>query len=550
MSSDSAPQTAPNNLPSDSTNPNPFSTQSPAQTVPQSAHFQSANFTQFPNDPFSDAARTLFSAQPGSDNAPDPFNDAIDLTDQLSLRRPLDAVKFLLKHCLINQMDPELFIRLKQRAFTVPHAVEQLIKEDAYFKCLLLQLYAVLQVQTGLDMRAAIADFRSDAIAPQTSADELADLILIYCVYRAGSLHDVNVPVSVVSRLQEVTEIVFRTPRCDLLRLVQQCRDGIARYENSGLLTGASLDDSPGQLFLMDTDIRPKFIHILVTCVSLYLTSNTALLVDISLLTSRLLVGGIQSHILKQSAVDGCLERVEDWLARRRPIEQDLKSACLMIGKLQDFPGENILITDAINHALHPVFSETLRLVIRLNGVPRNLLTWNRFESLMADAQLQHDADPDTVVSQLSSFQSPVVLPIYPGKEYEGLQALAQLGHQLPAASAHKQVENIPVDLSKFPPPPGSFPEDTKGCFDVAITCRECPRKFLFTATEQEFYIRTMEGPHFPVRCKPCRHHKKMRNDDPLSVSSQSAQPGNTSAGLVIGHDAWNEFSDGDDFKF
>ena len=120
----------------------------------------------------------------------------------------------------------------------------------------------------------------------------------------------------------------------------------------------------------------------------------------------------------------------------------------------------------------------------------------------------------------------------------------------MPAASAHKQVENIPVDLSKFPPPPGSFPKDTKGCFDVAITCRECPRKFLFTATEQEFYIRTMEGPHFPVRCKPCRHHKKMRNDDPLSVNSQSAQPGNTSAGLVIGHDAWNEFADGDDFKF
>ena len=41
-----------------------------------------------------------------------------------------------------------------------------------------------------------------------------------------------------------------------------------------------------------------------------------------------------------------------------------------------------------------------------------------------------------------------------------------------------------------------------------------------------------------------------MRNDDPLSVNSQSAQPGNPSAGLVIGHDAWNEFADGDDFKF
>ena len=98
-------------------------------------------------------------------------------------------------------MDPELFIRLKQCAFTAPNAVEELIKEDAYFKCLLLQLYTVLQVQTGLDMRAAIYDFRSDAIAPPTPADELADSILIYCVYRAGSLHDVNIPVSIDNRL-------------------------------------------------------------------------------------------------------------------------------------------------------------------------------------------------------------------------------------------------------------------------------------------------------------------------------------------------------------
>ena len=551
MSSDQSPPTTTHNVPSDPTESHPSSAPPPAQTVPQSAHFRSANFTQFPNDPFSDAARNLFSAQPGSDDAPDPFSDSIDLTDQLSLRRPLDAVKFLLKHCLINQMDPELFSRLKQRAFTVPHAVEQLVKEDAYFKCLLLQLYAALQVQTGLDMRAALSDFRSDAIAPQTSADELADLILIYCVYRAGSLHDVSVPVSVVSRLQEITEIVFRTPRCDLLRLVQQCRDGIARYENSGLLTGASLDDSPGQFFLMDTDIRPKFIHILVTCVSLYLTSNTALLVDIPLLISRLLVGEIQSHVLKQATIGGCLERVEDWLARRRLIEQDLKSACLMIGKLQDFPGESILIADAINHALHPVFSETLRLVIRLNGVPRNLLTWSGFESLMADAQLQHDADPDTLVSQLAAFQSPVVLPNWTAAPF---QALAQLGHPLPVASAHKQVDDIAVDLSKLPPPPRSFPKDIKDCFDVAIACRECPQKFLFTVTEQDFYIRTMEEPHFPVRCGPCRHHKKLRNNDPLSVNSQSAQqPGNTTAGLVIANDALTEvveFADGDDFQF
>ena len=154
----------------------------------------------------------------------------------------------------------------------------------------------------------------------------------------------------------------------------------------------------------------------------------------------------------------------------------------------------------------------------------------------MADAQLQHDADPDTLVSQLAAFQSPVVLPlntIYPLKDHEGVKALAQLGHPLPAASAHKQApaDNTVVDLSKLPPPPRSFPKDIKDCFDVAIACREFPQKFLFTVTEQDFYIRTMEEPHFPVRCGSCRHHKKMRNNDPLSINSQSAQqPGNTTS--------------------
>ena len=92
MSSYQSLPTAPHNVPSDPTESNPSSAQSSAQTVPQSAHFRAANFTQFPNDPFSDAARNLFSAQPGLGDAPDRFSDSIDLTDPLSLRRPPDAV--------------------------------------------------------------------------------------------------------------------------------------------------------------------------------------------------------------------------------------------------------------------------------------------------------------------------------------------------------------------------------------------------------------------------------------------------------------------------
>ena len=191
----------------------------------------------------------------------------------------------------------------------------------------------------------------------------------------------------------------------------------------------------------------------------------------------------------------------------------------------------SILITDTINHALNPVFSETLRIVICLHGVPRNPLSWNGFESLMAHAQLQHNTAPDiiAIAGQLASFQSPVVLPTdYPWNEYEGLKALTQLGHSLPAAAVHKQTD-IAVDLSKLPPLPRSFrvPKDIKDCFEVAIACRDCLQKFLFTVTEQDFYIRTMEDPHFPVCCGPCRHHKKMCNNDPLSANATISPPSN-----------------------
>ena len=544
MFSSSVPRGTSRSIPKHSTRPNLFNkTQSPIPTTQQPSFPQSAKSATFSNDPFPDPARNLFAdAHHRPDEELDPFTSQIDLTDELSLSRPLDAVKFCLNHVRIDQLDPELFNRLKQRAFTVPHAVEQLVKDDRYFKCLLEQLYMALETKTGIDVRAALSDFKSEAALSQTCVDELADLIVIYSVYRAGSLPDVNVPASVVSRLQEVIEIVFRTPRCGLLPLVQECRDGIARSQNSGLLTGFDLHDSPGQLFMINAETRPRFIHIMNTCVSLYLTANTALLVDIPLLISRLVVGEtVQSHILKQSVIGGYLERAEDWLARRRPIKQDLQSACTMIGKLQDFPGDNALITDSLKHALHPVFSETLRLVIRQNGVPRNLLTWDDFESLMSSAQLQHDADPDEVFQAVALQQEKAAIQIQ--RPANQIQPLAvQIQPRLPAASARKQVEDIIVDTSKLPSPPESFPKTIQEAFDVAVACRDCAARFSFTVSEQDFYIKTMKEPNFPVRCGPCRLAKKLRNGDPVSQ-----QPPAPPANLAIADpdvpcdDSWDE---------
>ena len=101
------------------------------------------------NDPISAfPPRNLFSnpSQPrGSDEQqqPDPFDDDLDLSGELGVFEQLDAIKFLLQHFDIQQADPVLFERLKRRTFTVPHAVEQLIKEDAYFSSQLARFYAI-----------------------------------------------------------------------------------------------------------------------------------------------------------------------------------------------------------------------------------------------------------------------------------------------------------------------------------------------------------------------------------------------------------------------
>ena len=113
-----------------------------------------------------------------------------------------------------------------------------------------------------------------------------------------------------------------------------------------------------------------------------------------------------------------------------------------------DFPGESILVTYTINHALslHPVFSETLRL-------ERSWFDWTEFHAiclhgmalslwwLMLNFSMMLILT-QSLISLLRALQSPVVLPtIYPGKECDGLKALAQLGHHdsLPAASVQKQ---------------------------------------------------------------------------------------------------------------
>jgi hypothetical protein len=526
--------------------PTPAPTKQRSSTSPTSASQPTLN---------PDPTRNLFPDEPldfdPDVDGPDPFDDDLDLSNESSIARPLDAIKFLLQHFRIDQLDPELFLRLKSRVFTIPHAVEQLIKEDAYFASMLRQFYAALSKESGLDLRAALEDFKSDAVLNLTSVAELVDLVSIYCVYRTKNLSDDVVPDFLVTQSQEVIELAFRTARSRLLQLVQQCTEGSARCDNPELLSGASLVDSPGEIFILSPAIRPKFVKILGICHSLYLTSNCALLADISVLLSRLLVGSADTHALKQRTAGAVLERIEVWLSRRVSCVRDLESACVMLDLFQEMPGNNTMISDALDHALHPVFVKILRSVIRLNGVPRNLLSWGDFERLLSDTQLQIDADPAFVSEALAlhvkqhAVATPVVAAV-PTPAPQGLVPSAlMLSHEKDHLAQVKEAEKL-IDLSTLPKAGSSFPKTPEDCSDCVIDCLDCPQKFLFSAGNQRFYLKNIisqdgTGPHFPVRCDPCRRIKKQRLAAmPLAVDLSAADD-------QLG---WSENLEEDDYSF
>lgn len=60
----------------------------------------------------------------------------------------------------------------------------------------------------------------------------------------------------------------------------------------------------------------------------------------------------------------------------------------------------------------------------------------------------------------------------------------------------------IPAPI--IPPPFNSLGEGMNGEEDVELTCNDCGNKFLFSASEQVFFIQ--RGYRVPVRCKTCRN--------------------------------------------
>ena len=143
------------------------------------------------------------------------------------------------------------------------------------------------------------------------------------------------------------------------MRFVHQCAQGNARSQNFHLLTGDTLHDSPGELFLIvlitgliKLEFSSKFVKILADCVRFYLTANLALLVNVPQLVSCLVIGDASSHDMKQQLVDGVLERLKVWLSRREKPLRKLIAAVKMLHLEDEMPGQNTLINDIIKNAL------------------------------------------------------------------------------------------------------------------------------------------------------------------------------------------------------
>ena len=128
----------------------------------------------------------------------------------------MNCAKFLLSKFQIDRLDEVLFTRFKGRPFHCSTCCRILYKKDPHFRAQLSQLYAAFCVDSGLDLRCALQVFKSEAIEAQTSCDVLADLIMLYVIYRADTAY-AGVPAHVCSQLQEALEMAFRQPRSRLM---------------------------------------------------------------------------------------------------------------------------------------------------------------------------------------------------------------------------------------------------------------------------------------------------------------------------------------------
>ena len=79
------------------------------------------------------------------------------------------------------------------------------------------------------------------------------------------------------------------------------------------------------------------------------------------------------------------------------------------------------------------------------------------------------------------------------------------------------------------------------------ISCRDCPKKFPFTVSEQTFYIQKMSIPHWPARCSDCQTAKKKRFSQDVVALPIDAAPAAPAVDIDQTIDHWDEILHFDD---
>ena len=348
-------------------------------------------------DPLSEDSADFDSEEEPDSDYDLPSDEDSDADDIL----PLDAAKFLLSKFRVDQLDADLFVRFKERCFTVDHLVEDLLKADGYFKARATQLKTALTDLRGLDLRSVIADFYQAVALSQTSS-ELAILVTIYLLVSVSDQKKGG-RLRCALAAQETIEMTLRHRLRDIPEFLVSLRSSSQRKPL--FLSGKPLD-SAHCAAILDTPSRnrEKLLMLLFKGIQFQLTSDDTKICDLAGLKAELLISGDSSHPLMQQTEDnGTLERAGSWLSRELIQFRKLKAAARVIDMLDEMPGNKTRIENAL-FAFDDVFSERLRLCLRSNLVPMNQLKWAAFEAVVLRCQMECDADPVPLTIPVQKF--------------------------------------------------------------------------------------------------------------------------------------------------
>ena len=175
---------------------------------------------------------------------------------------PLDPLKFLLSHFRVDEMDPDIFRRFKERSFTIPHLAEDMLKADAFFKTQVTKLTDEIISSDGFLLQSSIKTFFESAVVPQTSSLEISVLLTIYFLTNLPANEKNQKRLLCARQAQDFIEMALRVRIDRFSEFIKNLKSGAIR--DSSLLLGTDLKDSEGARILGTfSKSRPKYLMLL-----------------------------------------------------------------------------------------------------------------------------------------------------------------------------------------------------------------------------------------------------------------------------------------------